>query len=220
MSNYPKLYHGTSFRALEMTSEERTQMRKDCNAMIDSLWNYFGPIYTAGKIYDLESKLTIDNDPRLFINLGNALNITNAEKIGNKLYDLGDFYVTNLDFKAVSYASRSFAFGELGLRAYRMYEAIRELNFENWSPSDELAKSIERVVAFAEAPERPVVYVFTDISPERLLMEDGKPIFNVSFKRDRSFRVVGDVYMDPAKAIPVKQFADSCDKSHWPPCYW
>ena len=219
MSNYPKLYHGTSFRALEMTSEERTQMRKDCNAMIDSLWNYFGPIFLAGKIYDLESKLTIDNDPRLFINLGNALNITNAEKIGNKLYDLGDFYVTNLDFKAVSYASRSFAFGELGLRAYRMYEAIRELNFENWSPSDELAKSIERVVAFAEAPERPVVYVFTDISPERLLMEDGKPIFNVSFKRDRSFRVVGDVYMDPAKAIPVKQFADSCDKTKWPPCY-
>ena len=219
MSNYPKLYHGTSFRALEMTSEERTQMRKDCNAMIDSLWDYFGPIFLAGKIYDLESKLTIDNDPRLFINLGNALNITNAEKIGNKLYDLGDFYVTNLDFKAVSYASRSFAFGELGLRAYRMYEAIRELNFENWSPSDELAKSIERVVAFAEAPERPVVYVFTDISPERLLMEDGKPIFNVSFKRDRSFRVVGDVYMDPAKAIPVKQFADSCDKTKWPPCY-
>ena len=219
MSNYPKLYHGTSFRALEMTSEERTQMRKDCNAMIDSLWNYFGPIFLAGKIYDLESKLTIDNDPRLFINLGNALNITNAEKIGNKLYDLGDFYVTNLDFKAVSYASRSFAFGELGLRAYRMYEAIRELNFENWSPSDELVKSIERVVAFAEAPERPVVYVFTDISPERLLMEDGKPIFNVSFKRDRSFRVVGDVYMDPAKAIPVKQFADSCDKTKWPPCY-
>lgn len=219
MSNYPKLYHGTSFRALEMTSEERTQMRKDCNAMIDSLWNYFGPIFLAGKIYDLESKLTIDNDPRLFINLGNALNITNAEKIGNKLYDLGDFYVTNLDFKAVSYASRSFAFGEIGLRAYRMYEAIRELNFENWSPSDELAKSIERVVAFAEAPERPAVYVFTDISPERLLMEDGKPIFNVSFKRDRSFRVVGNVYMDPAKAIPVKQFADSCDKTKWPPCY-
>ena len=195
-------------------------MRKDCNAMIDSLWGYFGPIFLAGKIYDLESKLTIDNDPRLFINLGNALNITNAEKIGNKLYDLGDFYVTNLDFKAVSYASRSFAFGELGLRAYRMYEAIRELNFENWSPSDELAKSIERVVAFAEAPERPVVYVFTDISPERLLMEDGKPIFNVSFKRDRSFRVVGDVFMDPAKAIPVKEFADSCDKTKWPPCYW
>ena len=220
MSKYPKLYHGTSFRALEMTSEERAQMRKDCNAMIDSLWNYFGPIFLAGKIYDLESKLTIDNDPRLFINLGNALNITNAEKIGNKLYDLGDFYVTNLDFKAVSYASRSFAFGELGLRAYRMYEAIRELNFENWSPSDELAKSIERVVAFAEAPERPAVYVFTDISPERLLMEDGKPIFNVSFKRDRSFRVVGNVYMDPAKAIPVKQFADSCDKTKWPPCYW
>ena len=39
MSNYPKLYHGTSFRALEMTSEERAQMRKDCNAMIDSLWD-------------------------------------------------------------------------------------------------------------------------------------------------------------------------------------
>ena len=220
MSKYPKLYHGTSFRALEMTSEERTQMRKDCNAMIDSLWNYFGPIFLAGKIYDLESKLTIDNDPRLFINLGNALNITNAEKNGNKQYDLGDFYVTTAEYKAVSYARSSFAFGEIGLRAYRMYEAIRELNFENWSPSDELAKSIERVVAFAEAPERPAVYVFTDISPERLLMEDGKPIFNVSFKRDRSFRVVGDVYMDPAKAIPVKQFADSCDKSKWPPCYW
>ena len=220
MSNYPKLYHGTSFRALEMTSEERTQMRKDCNSMIDSLWGYFGPIYTAGKIYDLESKLTIDNDPRLFINLGNALNITNAEKIGNKLYDLGDFYVTNLDFKAVSYASRSFAFGELGLRAYRMYEAIRELNFENWSPSDELAKSIERVVAFAEAPERPAVYVFTDIAKDRLLSEDGEKISDEEFKYEDCFRVTGEIIMYPEKAIPVKEFADSCDKSHWPPCYW
>ena len=60
----------------------------------------------------------------------------------------------------------------------------------------------------------------TDISPERLLMEDGKTIFNVSFKRDRSFRVTGEIIMDPAKAIPVKQFADSCDKREWPPCYW
>ena len=220
MSNYPKLYHGTSFRALEMTSEERTQMRKDCNAMIDSLWDYFGAIFLAGKIYDLESKLTIDNDPRLFINLGNALNITNAEKIGNKLYDLGDFYVTNLDFKAISYASRSFAFGELGLRAYRMYEAIRELNFENWSPSDELAKSIERVVAFAEAPERPAVHVFTDIAKDRLLSEDGEKISDEEFKYEDCFRVTGEIIMYPEKAIPVKEFADSCDKSHWPPCYW
>ena len=51
-------------------------------------------------------------------------------------------------------------------------------------------------------------------------MEDGKTIFNVSFKRDRSFRVTGEIIMDPAKAIPVKQFADSCDKREWPPCYW
>ena len=220
MSKYPTLYHGTSFRALEMTAEERAQMRKDCNAMIDSLWQYFEPFHSGGKIYDLEPKLNTKNDPRIFVNLCNALNITSAEKNGNTLYDLGAFYVTTAEYKAVSYAVSSFAFGETGLRAYRMYEAIRELKFENWSPSDELAKSIERVVAFAEAPERPAVYVFTDISPERLLMEDGKPIFNVSFKRDRSFRVTGEIIMDPAKAIPVKQFADSCDKRKWPPCYW
>ena len=220
MSKYPKLYHGTSFRALEMTAEERAQMRKDCNAMIDSLWQYFEPFHSGGKIYDLEPKLTIDNNPRIFINLCNALNIINAEKIGNKLYDIGDFYVTNLDFKAVSYASRSFAFGEIGLRAYRMYEAIRELKFENWSPSDELAKSIERVVAFAEAPERPAVYVFKDISTENLLSEDGEKLSDIELKYEDCFRVTGEIIMDPAKAIPVKQFADSCDKRKWPPCYW
>lgn len=220
MSKYPTLYHGTSFRALEMTAEERAQMRKDCNAMIDSLWQYFEPFHSGGKIYDLEPKLTIDNNPRIFINLCNALNIINAEKIGNKLYDIGDFYVTNLDFKAVSYASRSFAFGEIGLRAYRMYEAIRELNFENWSPSDELSKSIERVVAFAEAPERPAVYVFKDISTENLLSEDGEKLSDIELKYEDCFRVTGEIIMDPAKAIPVKQFADSCDKRKWPPCYW
>ncbi|OYP58697.1 hypothetical protein CIK99_03415 [Prevotella sp. P5-92] len=203
-----------------MTAEERAQMRKDCNAMIDSLWQYFEPFHSGGKIYDLEPKLTIDNNPRIFINLCNALNIINAEKIGNKLYDLGDFYVTNLDFKAVSYASRSFAFGEIGLRAYRMYEAIRELKFENWSPSDELAKSIERVVAFAEAPERPAVYVFKDISTENLLSEDGEKLSDIELKYEDCFRVTGEIIMDPAKAIPVKQFADSCDKRKWPPCYW
>lgn len=220
MSNYPTLYHGTSFRALEMTAEERAQMRKDCNAMIDSLWQYFEPFHSGGKIYDLEPKLTIDNNPRIFINLCNALNIINAERIGNKLYDLGDLYVTNLDFKAVSYASRSFAFGEIGLRAYRMYEAIRELNFENWSPSDELSKSIERVVAFAEAPERPAVYVFKDISTENLLSEDGEKLSDIELKYEDCFRVTGEIIMDPAKAIPVKEFADSCDKRKWPPCYW
>ena len=220
MSKYPTLYHGTSFRALEMTSEERAQMRRDCNAMIDSLWQYFEPFHSGGKIYDLEPKLTIDNNPRIFINLCNALNIINAEKIGNKLYDIGDFYVTNLDFKAVSYASRSFAFGEIGLRAYRMYEAIRELNFENWSPSDELSKSIERVIAFAEAPERPAVYVFKDISTENLLSEDGEKLSDIELKYEDCFRVTGEIIMYPEKAIPVKEFADSCDKSHWPPCYW
>lgn len=220
MNKYPTLYHGTSFRALEMTAEERAQMRKDCNAMIDSLWQYFEPFHSAGKIYDLEPKLTIDNNPRIFINLCNALNIINAEKIGNKLYDIGDFYVTKLDFKAVSYASRSFAFGEIGLRAYRMYEAIRELKFENWSPSDELAKSIERVVAFAEAPERPAVYVFKDISTENLLSEDGEKLSDIELKYEDCFRVTGEIIMDPAKAIPVKEFADSCDKRKWPPCYW
>lgn len=220
MSKYPKLYHGTSFRALEMTTEERIQMRKDCNAMIESLWQHFEPIHSAFKIYDLEPKLNSKNDPRIFINLCNALNIISAEKNGNKQYDLGDFYVTNLEFKAVSYASRSFAFGEIGLRAYRMYEAIRGLDFENWSPSDELSKSIERVVAFAEAPERPAVYVFTDLSSERLLSEDGKKLKDEDLKDEDCFRVIGDVFMDPAKAIPVKEFADSCDKTKWPPCYW
>ena len=142
MSKYPKLYHGTSFRALEMTSEERTQMRIDCNAMIDSLWDYFGAIYSSGKITNLMAPLNYYEDQRIFHNLCNALNIISSEKNGNKQYDLGDFYVTTAEYKAVSYARSSFAFGEIGLRAYRMYEAIRELNFENWSPSDELAKSI------------------------------------------------------------------------------
>ena len=101
-----------------------------------------------------------------------------------------------------------------------MYEAIRGLDFENWSPSDELSKSIERVVAFAEAPERPAVYVFTDLSSERLLSEDGKKLKDEDLKDEDCFRVIGDVFMDPAKAIPVKEFADSCDKTKWPPCYW
>ena len=132
MSKYPKLYHGTSFRALEMTSEERAQMRKDCNAMIDSLWDYFGAIYSSGKITNLMAPLNYYEDQRIFHNLCNALNIISSEKNGNKQYDLGDFYVTTAEYKAVSYARSSFAFGEIGLRAYRMYEAIRELNFENW----------------------------------------------------------------------------------------
>ena len=188
--------------------------------MIDSLWQYFEPFHSGGKIYDLEPKLNTKNDPRIFVNLCNALNITSAEKIGNTLYDLGAFYVTTAEYKAVSYEESSFAFGETGLRAYRMYEAIRELKFENWSPSDELAKSIERVVAFAEAPERPAVYVFKDISTENLLSEDGEKISDEEFKYEDCFRVTGEIIMDPAKAIPVKEFADSCDKSHWPPCYW
>ena len=83
MSKYPKLYHGTSFRALEMTAEERTQMRKDCNAMIESLWQYFEPIHSAGKIYDLEPKLNTKNDPRIFVNFCNAINNVSAEKNGN-----------------------------------------------------------------------------------------------------------------------------------------
>ena len=112
MSKYPKLYHGTSFRALEMTAEERAQMRKDCNAMIESLCEYFMPIFSAGKITDMMVPLNYYKDQRIFHNLCNALKIISAEKNGNKQYDLGDFYVTTAEYKAVSYARSSFAFGE------------------------------------------------------------------------------------------------------------
>ena len=97
MSKYLKLYHGTSFRALEMTPEERAQMRKDCNAMIDSLWNYFEPIYSAGKITNLMMPLNYHKDQRIFHNLCNALNIISSEKNGNKQYGLGDFFVTTAE---------------------------------------------------------------------------------------------------------------------------
>ena len=218
MSKYPKLYHGTSFRALEMTAEERAQMRKDCHAMIESLCEYFMPIFSAGKITDMMVPLNYYKDQRIFHNLCNALKIISAEKNGNKQYDLGDFYVTTAEYKAVSYARSSFAFGETGLRAYRFVVAAKKLGiYEDLDGT--IKQYADFVYRFGETKEEPVGCTLLDITPSMLLTETGKEVTEDNIMQHQSFRLKVDYELSPTTAMPTWLFARMCDKTKWPPCY-
>ena len=81
--------------------------------------------------------------------------------------------MSKLRFKAERYARKSFAFGEIGLIAYRMYDAARILNFPIHTYSDDIQRAALRIAQFAEDSEnvRPVIFKINDLDMDLLEVE-------------------------------------------------
>lgn len=119
---FDSLYHGTDARILAMTSEEKDEWKKIFFELADILRPYYPEVYHL----DIFKK-SFENGNRedIFLNLWNAISRYDAMKNGSKQYQYGEIYLTNGFDRAKSYAYGSFAFGEVGLNAYRMLEAAR-----------------------------------------------------------------------------------------------
>ena len=140
-------------------------------------------------------------------NLCNALTVSSANHNRNEQYRYDSFHLTTMKVKAENYARRAFAFGEIGLAAYRMYDAAISLNL--------LIKEIEEakhIVWFATDYDniKPVVFEITDLDVDLLEVENVKSlqhVIDVFGDRlgdiDLIFHYHGKINLDPSNAIYI-----------------
>ena len=169
---FDSLYQGTDARILAMTSEEKDEWRKICLKLADIPRRYYTEVY---HLHTLKKSFENGNREDIFWNLSDAISRYDAMKNGNKQYQYGEIYLTNGFSMAKSYAYGSFAFGEVGLNAYRMLEAARFFGFE--FPSNTRGSNLSaRLWTFAHDNPKPVVLTFHNVPCDDLLFDDGKEL--------------------------------------------
>jgi len=221
MPNVP-LYHGTDARIWAMSDDERKKFFQVCQLSVDFLWQIFDPYYNQyvkvitndpqegcwimdRRLEELRPRLTIGDDETKFLNLYDTLTCVNCQKHGNQQYQYGDLYLTNDLRKAINYAGRSFAFGEIGRNAYRMLDAAQIIGFPDWNPPSEVQKALDKVRDFAEAQAAPIILEFADYDVDLLRRDDLQPLSpkmldNPGF----SFRYLGSLSLENAKRIELE----------------
>lgn len=163
------IYQGTDARILAMTLEEKEQWKNDCIELADMLRPYYPDVYYL-EIF--KKRLEDGGREDIYLNLWDAITRYDAMKNGNKQYQYGEIYLTNGFDMAKSYAYGSFAFGEVGLNAYRMLEAARFFGFE--FPSNTRGSYLSaRLWTFAHDNPEPVVLTFHNVPCDDLLFDDG-----------------------------------------------
>ena len=193
------LYHGTDARMVEMTMEERQQYLACCNLVIDNLYPYYIPLmqqelverqFNGQTIYvnepylkRYENLLNEKGESNLYSNLYDKLMMIEGRNNGNELYQYNDLYLTDSKQKAMDYARRSYAGGEIGLNAYRFILGAEIINFENYSPNDKFKRAINTIKEFAkEGNERPVIVTIEDVDIDELFYEDGRRLDDYDIK--------------------------------------
>lgn len=199
----PVLYHGTDLRIVLMTEEERKTFKEYCKNVFDYMWKLYENSYDeilGGKFKDV---LGVTK----WHNLCNALTVSSANHNGNEQYQYDSFHLTTMKVKAEDYARHAFAFGEIGLAAYRMYDAAISLNL--------LIKEIEEakhIVRFATDYDniKPVVFEITDLDVDLLEVENFKSlqhVIDVFGDRlsdiDLIFHYYGKINLNPSNAIYI-----------------
>ena len=202
MNNHPTLYHGTDARIVSMTEEERKSRKDLCKEVATQMWSYFEPHFE--NMHTLKAPLKFEEDQILWLNLYNALVSYKAKINGNEQYQYGDdcLYVTNWDEMAKRYAGRSFAFGEIGLIAYRMIEAHKMIiGRENWKETLGATEIMKQFLDFADAKEEPVIFEIKDYDIDYLRLEDNRELDELGFRANRAFRYNKHIDLDLANAI-------------------
>lgn len=200
----PVLYHGTDLRIVLMTEEERKTFKEYCKNVFDYMWKLYENSYDeilSGKFKDI---LGVTK----WYNLCNALTVSSANHNGNEQYQYDSFHLTTMKVKAENYARRAFAFGEIGLAAYRMYEAAISLNL----PIKEIEEEANHIVRFATDYNniKPVVFEITDLDVDLLEVENFKSlqhVIDVFGDRlsdiDLIFHYYGKINLNPSNAIYI-----------------
>lgn len=184
------LYHGTDARIVAMTDDERASFKRSIYLAVGYLWSLYEPLYTEHEYVSITvpgvpgmCKTCVKKIQRykevlggtVYASLLEKLMIVDSWKNGSGLYQYNATYLTSEPGKASRYAWRSFAFGELGLVAFRMITCARTIWPDLEYKDPEVNDAVGKILAFAqdEANTRPVVVKVTDYDPSLLRMEDG-----------------------------------------------
>lgn len=219
------LYHGTDARILSMSKEERLQYKKECDLIIDTLYPFFQPllkwekteIKVDGKTifgyeYPLKLKygkiLNEKGGMYMYQNLFEKLAMIDCRNNNAGLYQYENLYLCSSKLTAASYATSSFAGGEMGLIAYRLIQGADIINFENFRPNSNIQSIMNKIREFAkEGNEKPAIVTIENIDVDYLSFEDGKPIEKDNFaewleprrKRQLKFRYTKPIELSECK---------------------
>jgi hypothetical protein len=219
------LYHGTDARILSMSKEERLQYKKECDLIIDTLYPFFQPllkwekteIKVDGKTifgyeYPLKLKygkiLNEKGGMYMYQNLFEKLAMIDCRNNNAGLYQYENLYLCSSKLTAASYATSSFAGGEMGLIAYRLIQGADIINFENFRPNSNIQSIMNKIREFAkEGNEKPAIVTIENIDVDYLSFEDGKPIEKDNFaewleprrKRQLKFRYTKPLELSECK---------------------
>lgn len=200
------LYHGTDIRIVNMSKEERQSFKIDCINVVEFMWNLYKNDYydiLNGKYKTLLGELR-------WLNLCNALTICSASYNGNEQYRYDSFHLSAKKYKAENYARRSFAFGEIGLLAYRMYDSARFLDLSIIDDDKNILRAANKIVNFAEDDNNihPVVFEIYNLDLHLLSVEKFGNIYDVIkifgdrfHNNDFVLHYSGEIELLPAKAI-------------------
>lgn len=169
---FDALYHGTDARILAMTAEEKEDWKNICLELSDNLRRYYPDMYYLDIFKSIFEK---EDRKDIYLNLSEAIGRYDAMKNGSAKYQYGSIYLTNGLDRAKSYAYRSFAFGEVGLNAYRMLEAAKFLGLTFDSRTREASLS-NQLWTFTHDNPQPIVLTFHHVSSDDLLLDNGKEL--------------------------------------------
>lgn len=169
---FESLYHGTDARILAMTAEEKDDWKRMCIELADMLRRYYPNMCYLDIFKSIFEK---EDRKDIYFNLSEAIGRYEGMKNGSAKYQYGDIYLTNGLDRAKSYAYRSFAFGEVGLNAYRMLEAAKFLGLK-FDPKSRVASLSNQLWTFAHDNPQPIVLTFHHVSSDDLLLDNGKEL--------------------------------------------
>lgn len=189
---YPGLlYHGTDYKTLNYSQEERTNVRNLCLSISDYVYGLF--VNDGFSVYS-PSKYQVKRGPELgdcWDKLSRAFQKYDSRKKGSTLYQYDSLYLTGLRERAVHYAEDGFIFGEQGDVAYWLYSSAKKI----WN-LDEINPSMRREFAlfdwYSERERIPVLLVFENVPISDLLSEKGEKAAPELFGLGLSYRLTRD----------------------------
>lgn len=200
-------FHGTDFRILRMTKEERLGYKAGALEIAGYFWSFFAPHMKTG-LRDFHSILSRHPEPHFLHNLLVALECYRLHKAGDPQYQYEDncIYITSNAEKASDYANNAFAGGEAAKSAFRMVQALTILRPNILSDNPGIIKKMEHLLSFGQAPAQPCVCWIRDIDSAYLQNDFGEPYDPKTPLLFQNARYNKAVTLDPANAMPLRDF--------------
>lgn len=166
----PTLYHGTDYRFVKLSDDQRKVYTETCNMFIDCLSEFYLPYINnrdpdPNKTGFLNEEIE-KNNPKLTHNIIDAMNNLMMMKFSEE-WEYGDFYLTSNKTSACVYAHNAFAGGELGFTAYHLIKGV-ELIGVDFSKNKDIKNRVNLIKILAEGKAQPAIYAFDDLLPEYL----------------------------------------------------